>query len=64
MAGLKKPELSPRFDLDDIRKLRDYNGERYWQMTKEERAEEYRQAREWVHAEMARIRAQKASAQA
>lgn len=30
---LKEPELSPRFDVDDIRKLREYNSLRHINMT-------------------------------
>ena len=32
----KKPELSDRFDADDIRKLRDYNSERHSKMSRAE----------------------------
>lgn len=31
-----KPIMSERFDLDDIRSLRNYNASRYEKMTKEE----------------------------
>lgn len=30
---MKEPELSERFDLDDIRKIREYNAMRYEGMT-------------------------------
>ena len=30
---VKEPEISERFDLDDIRKIRTYNAERYKYMT-------------------------------
>ena len=30
---VKEPEISERFDLDDIRKIRAYNAERYMHMT-------------------------------
>lgn len=33
---LKEPELSPRFDVEDIRKLREYNSLRHINMTAEE----------------------------
>jgi len=33
---MKKPDISDRFDLSDIRKIRDYNAERYAHMTPEE----------------------------
>ena len=36
MEEIPKPELSPRFDVDDIRKLREYNSLRHCQMTREE----------------------------
>ncbi len=33
---MEEPELSPRFDVDDIRKLREYDSMRYMHMTSEE----------------------------
>lgn len=30
---IKEPEISERFDLDDIRKIREYNAARYEHMT-------------------------------
>lgn len=30
---MKEPEISERFDLNDIRKLREYNADRYEHMT-------------------------------
>ncbi len=33
---LKEPELSSRFDVEDIRKLREYNSLRHLNMTAEE----------------------------
>ena len=30
---MKEPEISERFDLDDIRKIREYNAVRYENMT-------------------------------
>ena len=41
---LKEPELSPRFDVEDIRKLREYNSLRHINMTAEEIIEETRKA--------------------
>lgn len=35
-AMIKEPEISERFDLDDIRKIRAYNAARYKQMTSAE----------------------------
>lgn len=32
-AVIKEPEISERFDLDDIRKIREYNALRYEGMT-------------------------------
>ena len=32
-AMIKEPEISGRFDLDDIRKIRTYNAARYEHMT-------------------------------
>ena len=37
---IKEPVLSPRFDVDDIRKLREYNSLRHINMTAEEYIEE------------------------
>ena len=36
MEEIKKPEISDRFDVDDIRKIRDYNSQRYSRMTRAE----------------------------
>ena len=36
MDEIKRPELSDRFDADDIRKIRDYNSQRHSRMTREE----------------------------
>ena len=36
MEKIKRPELSDRFDADDIRKIRDYNSQRHSRMTREE----------------------------
>lgn len=33
MEEIRKPELSDRFDADDIRKIRDYNSQRHSQMS-------------------------------
>ena len=56
MIAMEKPEISERFDLEDIRKIRDYNSWRHSQMTREEMMEEYRQVREWFENEMEKIR--------
>ena len=36
MKEIKKPEISDRFDADDIRKIRDYNSQRHSQMSRAE----------------------------
>lgn len=36
MEEIKKPEISSRFDVDDIRKIRDYNSQRHSQMSRAE----------------------------
>lgn len=38
------PEISPRFDVEDIRKIRDYNSFRHSQMTREEIVKDIRNA--------------------
>ena len=44
MTELKEPELSPRFDVEDIRKLREYNSLRHINMTAQEIAAETKAA--------------------
>ena len=39
---LEKPEISDRFDVEDIRKIRDYNSYRHSKMTREEIIEDIR----------------------
>lgn len=36
MEEIKKPEISDRFDTDNIRKIRDYNSQRHSQMFRAE----------------------------
>ena len=36
MKEITKPEISDRFDADDIRKIRDYNSQRHSQMSRAE----------------------------
>ena len=36
MDKMKRPEISDRFDADDIRKIRDYNSQMHSQMTRAE----------------------------
>jgi len=46
---MEPPKLSSRFDVDDIRKLRDYNSWRHNQMTPEEANEDiHRNAQEFL----------------
>ena len=42
------PEIGYRFDVNDIRKLRDYNSQRHAEMTSAEIAEEVRKAAEEI----------------
>ena len=53
---MEKSEISDRFDLEDIRKIRDYNSWRHSQMTHEEIIAESKAAREWFENEMEKIR--------
>lgn len=43
-----KPEISNRFDVDDIRKIRDYNSQRHAQMTRSEIVEDIRNGAEEI----------------
>lgn len=43
MSEVRKPDISPRFDVDDIRKIRDYNSQRHSRMTRSEIVNEIRQ---------------------
>lgn len=45
---LKEPEISFRFDVDDIRKIRDYNSQRHSNMTHEEIVEDIRKGAEEI----------------
>ena len=44
----KKPEISSRFDVDDIRKIRDYNSQRHSKMTRKEIVDDIRSGAESV----------------
>ena len=44
MTEIEKPVLSPRFDVEDIQKLRDYNSLRHIQMSAAEIIAETRNA--------------------
>ena len=48
MLELKEPEISLRFDVDDIRKIRDYNSQRHSNMTHEEIVEDIREGAEKI----------------
>lgn len=48
MMAMKEPILSERFDVDDIRKIREYNAERYKNMTTEEIISDTRKGAEVV----------------
>lgn len=45
---MNKPEISERFDVEDIRKIREYNSLRHAEMTSEEIIEETRNKAEIV----------------
>lgn len=53
---MKKPKLSPRFDLDDIRKIRDYDYERRKHMTQEEWLKEVHETASKVQKEIDELR--------
>ena len=46
MEEIRMPEISDRFDLDDIRKIRDYNSQRHSVMTRAEIVEDLRKSAE------------------
>ena len=48
MDELKKPETSSRFDVNDIRKIRDYNSQRHSKMTRTEIVEDIREGAEEI----------------
>lgn len=48
MSEIMKPEISKRFDIDDIRKIRDYNSQRHAQMTRSEIVEDIRNGAEEI----------------
>lgn len=54
--NMKKPEISPRFDVDDIRKIRNYNSWRHSQMTHEEIIEDIRSGASEVLKEIETLR--------
>lgn len=48
MEELKKPEISARFDVDDIRKIRDYHSQRHAKMTRTEIVKDIRKSAEEI----------------
>ncbi|MBR3554991.1 MAG: hypothetical protein IKN89_03695 [Oscillospiraceae bacterium] len=48
MDEIKKPEISSRFDVEDIRKIRDYNSQRHSRMTRSEMVEDIRKGAEEI----------------
>jgi hypothetical protein len=48
MDEIKKPEISSRFDVEDIRKIRDYNSQRHSRMTRSEIVEDIRKGAEEI----------------
>ena len=52
MTELKEPVISPRFDVDDIQRLREYNSLRHINMTAEEVISETRAATKDIIAEL------------
>ena len=55
---MEKPILSERFDMEDIRKLRDYNSFRHLQMTPEEIVEDTRKGAAELLAALRRDKAE------
>lgn len=54
MAELKRPELSPRFDIEDIQRLREYNSLRHINMSPSEIVAETRSATADIIKELAK----------
>ena len=48
MNEIKKPEISSRFDVEDIRRIRDYNSQRHSKMTRSEIVEDIRKGAEEI----------------
>ena len=48
MVEIKKPETSERFDVDDIRRIRDHNSQLHAQMTRKEIIEDIRSSAEEI----------------
>lgn len=58
---MEEPELSPRFDVEDIRKLREYNSLRHAKMTSAEVIAEIRAGAAEALREIEKIRQLKAA---
>ena len=56
MMEMKEPIISERFDVDDIRKIREYNAARYKNMTTEEIIREIHEGAEEVLAHLKKIK--------
>ena len=56
MMAMKEPIISERFDVDDIRKIREYNAERYKNMTTEEVISDTRKGAEVVLAQLKKMK--------
>lgn len=52
MMTMKEPIISERFDVDDIRKIREYNAARYKNMTPEEIISDTHKGAEGVLAQL------------
>ena len=48
MSEIRKPDISERFDVEDIRKIRDYNSQRHANMTHKEIVEDFRSGAEEI----------------
>lgn len=56
MMAMKEPTISEKFDVDDIRKIREYNAERYKNMTTEEIISDTRKGAEVVLARLKKMK--------
>lgn len=56
MMAMKEPIISERFDVDDIRKIREYNAERYKYMTTEEVISDTHKGAEVVLAQLKKMK--------
>ena len=56
---MEKPDISPDFTIEDIRKLREYNSLRHKNMSLEELQAEMKESREEFERFMAKCKAEK-----